>query len=171
MDDEINMIEGAVNEQYQHLTFTVQEEIFAISVLNIKEVIEYSTITRVPQMPTFIVGVTNIRGNVIAVMDLSNRLSLGHTSKDKKTCIIVETHDDSDSFEIGLIVDSIDQVYTLPPDIVEESPEFGARVRKEFIKCMAKIGNGFVSVLDLSTLLNVSELSKNSKFVKSTKES
>ncbi len=161
MHDDLDMIEGAISEEYQHLTFIVNNETFAIAVLDIKEIIEYTTITRVPQMCDFIAGVTNVRGKVIPVVDLSSRFGFIKTGQENVTCIIVETSEDGEKFEIGLMVDAVDQVYPIMPEDREESPDFGARIRRDFISHMAKISNGFVSVLNISKILSVDELSQN----------
>lgn len=161
MHDDLDVLEGAISEEHQHLTFVVNNETFAIAVLDIKEIIEYSTITRIPQMESFMMGVTNVRGKIIPVVDLSDRLGLGVTTEGNRTCIIVETHDEGEMYEVGLLVDMVDQVYAILPENQEQSPSFGTRVHKEFISNMARIGEGFVSILNLSTLLSVEELSRN----------
>ena len=168
MDDELDIIGGAVSEEHQHLTFIVKNETFAIAVLETKEIIEYASITHVPQMYSYMAGVTNVRGNVIPVIDLSDRLDLGETNEDNRTCIIVETTDESETMLVGLIVDTVDQVYPLLPEMRESAPNFGTRIRKDFIQSMAKINDKFITILNLSALLNVEELSKN-KFTYETR--
>jgi purine-binding chemotaxis protein CheW len=168
MDDELDVIGGAVSEEHQHLTFIVKDETFAIAVLEIKEIIEYASITHVPQMYSFMAGVTNVRGNVIPVIDLKDRLGLGQASNDNRTCIIVETLDEAETLLVGLIVDTVDQVYPLLPEMREPAPNFGTRIRKDFILSMAKINDRFITILNLSALLNVEELSKN-KFTYETR--
>ena len=161
MNEELDVIGVAINEEYQHLTFIVKNETFAIAVLEIKEIIEYTSITHVPQMYSYLSGVTNVRGNVIPVIDLSDRLGLGKTSDDNKVCIIVETFDDSETLLIGLIVDAVDQVYPLLPEMREDAPSFGTRIRKDFIQSMAKVNDKIITILNLFTLLDIEELSKN----------
>ncbi len=161
MDDDLDIIGGAVSEEHQHLTFVVADETFAIAVLEVKEIIEYTSITHVPQMYPCMAGVTNVRGNVIPVVNLSDRLGLGETSKENRTCIIVETVDESETLLVGLIIDTVDQVYSLPPQMREVAPQFGTRIRKDFIDSMAKINEKFITILNLPILLSVQELSKN----------
>ncbi len=161
MQDDLGL-SSAGNEADQYLTFTVDGEIFAVPIASIKEIIEYSSITRVPQMDTFMAGVINVRGNVIPVVCLSDRLGFGGADEDSRTCVIVETQDDEgDILEIGLLVEAVDQVYSFSSENTQEAPSFGVRIRKDFISKMAKIGDSFVTALNLKTLLNVKELSKN----------
>lgn len=167
MQDDLGLSStGAETDQY--LTFTVDGEIFAVPIVSIKEIIEYSSITRVPQMESFMAGVINVRGNVIPVVCLSDRLGFGGGGEENRTCVIVENEDDEgDTLEIGLLVDAVDQVYSFSEDNTQEAPDFGVRIRKDFIAKMAKIGDSFVTALNLKTLLNVRELSKNTYDAKS----
>jgi purine-binding chemotaxis protein CheW len=168
MDDELDVIGGSVSEEHQYLTFIVSGETFAIAVLEIKEIIEYASITHVPQMYSYMAGVTNVRGNVIPVIDFKDRLGLGHATADNRTCIIVETVDESETLLVGLIVETVDQVYPLPPEVRELAPNFGTRIGKDFISSMAKVNDRFITILNLSALLDVEELSKN-KFAYETR--
>lgn len=161
MHDDLDVLGSATSEEHQYLTFTVSKETFAIAVLDTKEIIELTTITHVPQMQEFVAGVTNVRGKVIPVIELGSRLGIDEKKEDNKTCIIVETSHDNERLEIGLIIDAVDQVYSILPETTEVTPNFGTRVRKEFIARMAKVGETFVSILDLSRLLDINELSLN----------
>jgi purine-binding chemotaxis protein CheW len=147
-------------EEHQYLTFLLKNEMFGIDVLHIKEIIEYAMVTRVPTMQNFIKGVTNVRGNVVPVIDLCGRLNQGESDIDKKTCIIiVEINVNNENIEIGLIVDSVNQVYDIMPESIEESPSFGAKIRKDFIKQMGKVDDKFIVILNLENILNIDELS------------
>lgn len=147
-------------EEHQYLTFLLNNEMFGVDVLHIKEIIEYAMVTRVPTMQRFIKGVTNVRGNVVPVIDLSDRLSHEEGHIDKKTCIIiVETRVHNENLEIGLIVDSVNQVFDIMPESIEEAPSFGAKIRKDFIKQMGKVNDKFIAILNLENILNIDELS------------
>jgi purine-binding chemotaxis protein CheW len=112
-------------------------------------------------MQEFIKGITNIRGNVIPVLDLSARLGLGVSNIDKKTCVItIESLIENDDMEIGIIVDVVDQVYDINSSHKMESPEFGSKIRKDFISMMARIDDRFMTLLDMGSILNINELSK-----------
>lgn len=148
-------------DEHQYLTFYVKSEQFGIGILGIKEIIEFAVITRVPQMSNFMLGITNIRGSVVPVVDLSQRLELGESDILRRTCVVVvETKYEGELFEIGLLVDAVNQVYDIYPSDTEEAPEFGTRIRSEFIEFMGKVGSEFISILRLKSLLNISELSQ-----------
>ena len=150
--------QGHTNE-HQYLTFYVQDEQLGIGILAIKEIIEFAVITKVPQMNRYLLGITNVRGNVIPVVDLSDRLGLGVSDVMRRTCIvIVEIKEDEEVFEIGLLIDAVNQVYDIYPTDTEETPNFGSRIRKDFIKFMGKIENQFIAILSIERLLSIREL-------------
>ncbi|MFA6189847.1 MAG: chemotaxis protein CheW [Sulfuricurvum sp.] len=147
-------------EGHQFLSFYLKNEMFAINVGYVREIIEYTQITRVPMMQGFITGVTNIRGNVIPVLDLSCRLGLGVSEISKKSCIItIETSIADEESEIGIIVDMVEQVYEITPSNRLDAPEFGSKIRKDFLQMMAKVEDRFIALLDMGGILNIAELS------------
>lgn len=149
------------NRKKQYFTFMLKSELFCIEVLPIKEIIEYVNITRVPMMQKFVKGITNVRGNVIPVIDLSERLGLGKTNIEKKTCIvIVEVVKNELKLDMGILIDSINQVLELDENEIEDTPNFGSKIEERFISKMGKIGETFVDVLNLNSILDIEDLSK-----------
>ena len=148
-----------VAEQNQYLTFLLGEEMFAIGILSIREIIEYGFVTDVPMTPPFIRGVLNLRGAVVPVVDLALRFGRQAREISKRTCIvIVEVESPRGSQEMGIVVDAVNEVLEIPPGDIEPPPEFGGRIRNDFIKGMGKIGGKFVIVLDLNRVLSVDEV-------------
>lgn len=147
-------------EDNQYLTFLVQGEMYAVPVNGIKEIIEFSYITEVPNMPESVKGVTNIRGNIVPVIDLGKRLSLKESIVTKRTSIIVtELVDEEDRIEVGIMVDSVNQVLDINHSDLESSPSLGVKIRKDFIKMMGKVNGKFIIILEISNLLNLEEIS------------
>ncbi len=146
-------------ERTQFLTFLLGEELYAISVLRVREIIEYDTVTRVPNMPPSIRGVINLRGAVVPVVDLAVRFGLGSGQVTKRTCVIIaEVEAGGDRLVMGLMADAVSQVIDLPPADIEPPPAFGTRVRVDFLKGLGKIGKRFVLILDLDRALSSTEL-------------
>ena len=132
---------------------------FAISILNIKEIIEYGQLTTVPMMPGYIRGVINLRGQVVPVIDLLVRFGRDSTEVGKRTCIvIIEVNADGMSHDIGIVVDAVSEVLAIPASEIEPAPAFGARIRTDFIEGMGKINNNFVIILSVDKVLSVDEL-------------
>ena len=146
-------------EPTQFLTFLLGEESYAVGILRVREIIEYDTVTRVPNMPHSIRGVINLRGAVVPVVDLAVRFGLRDCRVTKRTCvIIVEVEVGDEKLVIGLMADAVSQVIDLPPSDIEPPPGFGTKVRVDFLKGLGKIGNKFVLILDLDRALSNSDL-------------
>lgn len=142
------------DQQQQYLTFRLGEESYALGLLSVKEIIEYGGVTQVPMMPGFVRGVINLRGRVVPVIDLANRLRSESAAVTRRTCIvIVEVSNDGEPQDMGIIVDAVSQVVDIPPQSVEAGPSFGAKVRADFIAGMGKLDEGFVIMLDIDRVL------------------
>ncbi len=146
-------------EQHQYLTFLLADEMFAIGILSIREIIEYGVVTDVPMTPPFIRGVINLRGAVVPVIDLALRFGRPAQENTKRTCIvIVEIEAANGSQQMGVVVDAVNEVLEIPASEIEPPPEFGARIRNDFIKGMGKIDGKFVIVLDLNRVMSIDEV-------------
>lgn len=151
---------AATEEDHQYLTFLLGGEMFAIAILNIKEIIEYGSLTEVPMMPAFIRGVINLRGSVVPVVDLSARFGRHKTEVSRRTCIvIIEVESADEKHDIGVMVDSVSEVLEIPRSEIEPPPAFGAKIRVDFMAGMGKVAGKFVIILDASRVLSVNELS------------
>jgi len=144
----------------QYLTFQLAQETFAIGILNIKEIVEYSTLTEVPMMPAFIRGVMNLRGTVVPVIDLALRFGREQTMVQRRTCIVlIEVNVGLNLQLIGIMVDAVHQVLDIVLDEIEPAPQFGSHIRADFIEGLAKINNQFVVLLQVDHVLSVDEMS------------
>ena len=147
--------------QDQYLLFYVGGDIYAIEALTTSEIVEYSQTTKVPVMPSFVKGVTNIRGNIVPVIDLLDRFGLGKSPINAKTSIVVMNYKiDSRVIQIGIIIDEVYEVDDISSQQVKETPEFGAKIDKRFILRMGKYQGNYLAVLNTQTILDVNELSK-----------
>ncbi|MFC4314995.1 chemotaxis protein CheW [Steroidobacter flavus] len=144
---------------HQYLTFVLGTETFAIGILSIKEIIEYSSLTDVPMMPPYVRGVINLRGAVVPVIDLSVRFSREPAPVTKRTCIvIIEIMVGEERQVIGVVVDAVNEVLDIPAADIEPPPAFGAGIRTDFILGMGKVHSKFVIVLDVNHVLAFDEL-------------
>jgi purine-binding chemotaxis protein CheW len=154
-----NAAPAVVQESAQFLTFMLGGEVFAIGILAIKEIIEYDGLTTVPLMPECVRGVINLRGAVVPVMDLAARFGRPPTQIGKRTAIvIVEIDADGEQQVVGVMVDAVNAVIDIPPSDIEPAPQFGARIRAEFIAGMGKVNGKFVILLNTDQVLSVTEL-------------
>ena len=146
-------------DQTQYLTFQLAGEEYAVGILQIREIITYGTLTKVPHTPPSIRGVINLRGNVVPVIDLGLKFGLATSPVTDRTCIvIVEANINENSTVMGVIADSVSQVINLYEGDILPAPAFGTRVRIEFLRGLGKSGDKFVLVLDIDKVLSADDL-------------
>ncbi|RYZ82458.1 MAG: purine-binding chemotaxis protein CheW [Moraxellaceae bacterium] len=147
-------------EEAQYLTFLLGGEMFAIEILTIKEIIEFVNVTTVPMMPDFVRGVINVRGAVVPVVDLSSRFGRKVSEVTRRSCIvIIEANvEGGDKQDVGVMVDSVSAVMEIPATEIEPAPNFGAKIRVDFISGMAKVNGKFVILLNVDKVLSVEEM-------------
>lgn len=138
----------------KYLTVVLENEAYGIGVLKVREIIRLQKFTPVPQMPSFVKGVINLRGRVIPVVDL--RVKFGVKAEfAERTCIVVVqvTLPTEQTVQMGLIVDSVEEVVTLQASEIEPTPEFGARVDTTYLLGMAKVKGAVKTLLDIDRVV------------------
>jgi purine-binding chemotaxis protein CheW len=165
---------STVTEAGRYLTFTLNEEAYALDIFHVTEIIEYRPLTVVPMMPDFIRGVINLRGRAVPVIDIAIRFARGNTVIGRRTSIIIvhiqdavlaemdgldgEGKGQTDGQDIGILVDSATKVVTLAPHDIEPPPAFGAGIRADYISGMARRDDDFLILLDISHVLSISDM-------------
>ena len=146
-------------EATQYLTFKLDEEVFALDVAKVREILEESSITKVPQTPDFMRGVINLRGSVVPVIDMRLKFGMSRTEKTVNTCIIVvEVQLEDEVIVLGALADSVQEVIEMEPSQIEAAPHIGSRLNTDFIKGMGKHDNRFVMILDIDRVFSSAEL-------------
>ena len=146
-------------DQQQYLTFLLAGEEYAISILKVKEIIEYDTVTVVPKTPKWIRGVINLRGSVVPVIDLAVKFRLPASVAGKLTCIVItEVESEGEATVMGIMADAVRQVIDLTPREIEPPPTFGTRVKVDYLLGMARSGKKFCLILDTEKVLSTDEL-------------
>lgn len=148
-----------ITETVQYLTFKLADEIFALDVAKVREILEYTNITKIPQTPEFMRGVINLRGSVVPVIDMRLKFGLSATEQTINTCIIVaEVTLDGDTTVLGALADSVQEVVEMEPEQIEPAPHIGTRLNTAFIKGMGKHEEHFVMILDIDRVFSDSEM-------------
>ncbi len=143
----------------KYLTFLLGDKIYAISILKIKEIIEYGQVTPMPRMPDFICGAINLRGSVVPVIDLQDRLEKGKSNITNRTCIvIVEMNFSTEAIHVGVIVDTVNRVIDFKSSEIERVPSFGGQIDTDFIEGMGKVKEDFVVILNIDRVLSFDNL-------------
>jgi purine-binding chemotaxis protein CheW len=141
------------------LSFQLENENYCIEILKVKELMGMSDITSLPQTPPYIRGVINLRGQIIPIVDLRLKFGLQFKEYGKRTSIIVCEVDVGEKVLMGLVVDSIQEVVSVPEDKIARLPYVNARIKADYIKGVATTQDGIKIVLDVEKILNDNELS------------
>lgn len=143
-----------------YLTFTLAGETYAVEVEQVKEVLEYTSVTKVPRTVDFMKGVINLRGSVVPVVDLRLKFGMEEAEATVDTSIIVmEITMEEERVVIGAIADSVEEVVALAPDQIEPSPQIGTQINKRFVRGIGKQDERFIIILDIDTLFSEEEIS------------
>ena len=146
-------------EMSQFLAFKLESEVFAFDISKVREVLEFDTVTKVPQTPDMMKGVINLRGSVVPVIDLRIKFGMGETEKTVNTVIIIIEIDlDGASTMIGALVDSVKEVMDLDSDHIEPPPKIGTKLNTDFIRGMGKQDGQFLIILDIEKVFSSKEL-------------
>ena len=145
----------------KYLTFALGREEYGLEILKVREIFGIMDITAVPRMPSHVRGVINLRGQVIAVVDLRAKFGMEPTPKTEQTCIIVvEIVRDGRKLNTGIIVDKVSEVLSITADNIEEVPSFGDTVKTDFILGMGKIEQSVKILLDIDKVLSTEDTIK-----------
>ena len=154
------MAEAIANETTQYLSFNLGEEVFALDIGKVREVLEFTTVTKVPQTPDFMRGVINLRGGVVPVIDMKLKFRMGETEKAINTCVIITEVEleGGETTVLGALADSVQEVFDMQEDEIEPAPKIGTQLNTEFLKGMGKKDDEFVLLLDIDRVFSADEL-------------
>jgi purine-binding chemotaxis protein CheW len=143
----------------QYLTFSLGDEVFAMDIRSVREIIQHGPMTVVPLMPEFVRGIINLRGAVVPVIDLQSRFGRAPAQVGKKTCIIIfDVGSEGDKVELGLMVDAVSEVIDIPLSHIEPPPQFGTTIQREFIRGLGKVNSEFIVILEPERALNIDDM-------------
>ncbi len=144
-------------EMVQLVNFRLRDEEFGVEISSVKEIIRVGDITHIPDAPSSVCGVTNLRGQIIAVIDLAEQFGLSRQREIGQSARIVVTEIKDQT--VGMLVDAVPEVLKIPAENIEPAPEvIQTEVRKDYIKGVGKLGNRLIILLDLEKLLGGSEI-------------
>jgi len=146
-------------ETGQYLTFTLDSERYAVDINKVREVLEFSSVTKVPRTPDYMRGMINLRGNIVPVIDLRLKLGLSKTERTIDTCIVItEVPVEGQPTVLGALADSVQEVIELEAGAVAPPPRMGTRIDVGFIRGMARRDDQFLVVLDIDRVMTEEEL-------------
>lgn len=155
-------VEAATDAAAQYLTFTLGDEVFAMDIRSVREIIPYGPMTTVPLMPAFVRGVINLRGAVVPVIDLQVRFGRVAARVGKKTCIVIfNGQSDGERVELGLMVDTVSEVIEIGEGQIEPPPHFGTTIKRDFMRGMGRLpGSRFVIIVEPDRALDIVEMAE-----------
>jgi len=143
----------------QYLTFTLKEELFAIDISTVREVLDYTKITKIPHMPDFMLGVINLRGNVVPVIDMRLKFGMTHIDKTINTCIVIlEVDFSGEELILGALVDTVQEVVEMGEEHIKPPPQIGVKMDTNFIKGMGERDENFIIILETNRIFSTEEL-------------
>ena len=172
MSDVSTLSSSARADSGRYLTFTLNDEAYALDIFHVLEILEYRSLTVVPMMPPFIRGVINLRGRAVPVIDLAIRFDRGSTTVRRRTSIIIvhiaesglepgpggADGDGAAGQDLGILVDSVNKVVALGENDIEPAPSFGSGIRADYISGMARRDGDFLILLDVRNVLSISDM-------------
>jgi purine-binding chemotaxis protein CheW len=162
----------AEQEPLQLLTFLLDKEVYGTDIGLIQEVLEYRKVTPVPRTPNFMLGVINLRGNVVPVADLRQQFDMNIIDTTVDTCIvIVDVTVDGERTPMGILVDAVKEVISLGPGEISPPPRIGSRIDTRFISGMGRRDEEFIVILNLPRVFSKNQLEEVIDTVQSAQSS
>jgi len=153
------MAVASITATTQFLTFRLKDELFALDIAKVREVLDFTSITKVPRTPDYMRGVINLRGSVVPVVDLRLKFGMTMSEQTVNTCvIIVGVEMDGELVVMGAMADAVQEVLDLEPDQIEPAPRIGTKLNTEFIRGMGKHAEQFIIILDIDKVFASEEL-------------
>lgn len=155
------MEKSIASEINSYLSFKLSDETFASNVSKVLNILEMTSITKVPKSPSYMKGVINLRGTVLPVIDTRIKFEMTPTDITTNTCILVlDVEVDGEAVKVGALVDSVEEVRELDKKDIQPPPSIGSKYQSEFIYGMAKIDEEFIMLLDMDKLFSVDEITE-----------
>jgi purine-binding chemotaxis protein CheW len=148
----------------QHLTFELAGELFAIPILSVQEIRSWDRVSRIPRAPDFVLGVTNLRGVMVPVMDLRRRLGIEPCEQTPTTAVIVVSIElNAASMLVGCVVDAVSDVASIDSESIRPAPPVCGSIQSHFLNGLSAIESRLVMLLDLERLIDSASMCQNSK--------
>lgn len=167
----MDVLEEIKKKSISYLSFKVGNEVFASHVSHVNNIVEVSRITKIPKSPDYLVGVINLRGQVLPVIDTRVRFGMSPTEVTTNTCILVlEIKSDDEILQVGGLVDSVSEVLEIKESEIMSPPKVGLNASNSFIAGVTNVNDSFIMLLDMNQLFEDADLSAVAEQIKQIKE-
>jgi purine-binding chemotaxis protein CheW len=165
MNTETQMSQSSMELQAganQYLTFLLADEEYGVDILRVQEIRGWDSVTKIPNTPDYVLGVINLRGTVVPIIDLRQRFNLEELEfKSTTVVVVVKVKNDTTERTVGVVVDAVSDVYNIADETIDEAPEMGGAIAIDYIKGLATINNKMVILLNIDALINTGVLEIN----------
>jgi purine-binding chemotaxis protein CheW len=141
----------------QVVSFKIGREFFGVPIHNVQEIVRVPEIAAVPEMPSFVEGVINLRGKIVSIVDLSKRLKIEASPRAKSSRVLIV---EVDNKIIGILVDAVNAILQIPPEAVEPAPDIVTPVGSDYIVGVGKLHDNLIILLDLKNILKSDEIKR-----------
>jgi purine-binding chemotaxis protein CheW len=143
----------------QYLSFTLGNEEYGVDILRVQEIRSWEPVSRIPNVPSYEKGVVNLRGSIVPIIDLLEKLRIKFTEYTPLTVVVVlQTSDGNRTRTVGVVVDSVSGVIAIDKAKIQDTPDFGTKASNEFISGLVSVNERMVILLDVDKLLKLEEL-------------
>ena len=147
------------NDADQYLTFLLADEEYGVDIMKVQEIRGWDGATAIPNTPDYVLGVSNLRGMVVPIIDLRQRFQLPNAEFNSTTVVvIVKVASESGERTVGLVVDAVSEVYNLPEEVIGDTPDLGGAINTAFVKGLATMDEKMIILLDIDHLVNTGVL-------------
>ncbi len=146
-----------MNKKNQVVAFRIGKELFGVYIYIVQEIVRVPEITPVPEMPSYVEGVINLRGKIVSIVDLSKRLRVERGARARSNRILII---EVDKKIVGLLVDAVTEILRIPPESIEPTPDIVTSVGAEYITGVGKLPDKLIILLDLKSILKPDEIKK-----------
>ncbi|MDT8438361.1 MAG: chemotaxis protein CheW [Wenzhouxiangellaceae bacterium] len=149
---------GITGTGSQYLTFMLADEEYGVDILSVREIRGWQKPTPIPRAPGFLKGVINIRGSIVPIIDLRERFEMDAIDYGDSTVVIVlhipDEHSEKGHQNIGIVVDAVSEVYSVGPDSIKPTPDFGGAAENQFVHGLATLEEKMIILLDIDRLIS-----------------
>ncbi|CAA9892593.1 purine-binding chemotaxis protein [Candidatus Methylobacter favarea] len=146
----------------QYLSFTLGKEEYGVDILRVQEIRSWEPVSRIPNVPSYEKGVVNLRGSIVPIIDLREKFKLKIAEYTPLTVVVVlQTGDSNKMRTMGVVVDTVSDVISVDKTLIQNAPDFGAKVSNELINGLISVNERMVMLLDVDKLLKLEVLDQN----------
>ena len=159
LETDASIIAGGAEDKDQYLTFIMADEEYGVDILRVHEIKGWDNVTPIPNTPSYVRGVINLRGTIVPIIDLRRRFGMKSIAYGETTVVIMlRVIEEDGERTMGIVVDAVSEVHNVSPDKMKPAPDFGSVIQADFIKGLTTVDDTMIVLLDIDNLLNSTDM-------------